>query len=1559
MRRRFLCFLTTVLAICATPAMSRGSSGPAAWRIAGDRSGLALEFLSRNAAVATIDLRWTHPDGMAVPDFGPSVGGPIIEIHSGLASEPPASSHDPIREVFPGIDVELHGRQGVPEFDFLVSPYADPSAIAYTFGEEATASLLPGGELYVRKGGLAFTQRQPVAWQHIDGIEQPVAVAFHLSAGGAISFTLGSYREDLPLVIDPTVEFSSNLVISPDHAFRPIQMAKSPSGDFLILGFGDESSLPQVGPSYKPFLDKTTSLVLARIDGRSYELLSRTFLPVDPRYAGGAEGFLLTVDSSGAVWVGMTVLKTIFPALNPPIGAFTDSSLRSLPTAFLMRFNADVSAITYSSYAGCQGGLSANSLSAGADNDLVLAGVTTCMDFPVSSGAFQPSRLGAPSYIGYVMKLDSATGAVRFSTYFGGDNQITNPGFHAVAAADGRVLVASSASANSFPVSAEAFQDHNPGAISIYVGALTPDGSALSFGTYFGGGSGSAILTKVLAGPNNSVSFSGRASSGQIPLSPGAFNLPTEYEPQHFIARISSDGKRLESSAVVHNGYDPIAATILPNGDAVFSATGWGRHRVWSDGAFSVAPHSNIVGSLMLGRLSADGTTLLFSSMYPSKASMSSGSSLFLDAGKVVFTGAAGSGMLRTSNAWSGTGVAPDSSQKSGFLVAMDFDSPTRCSYSVQSNPQRFPNTTSSGQLLVTTQPGCPWIAAPILYDLPEFPTVPGAIGTANVPIKIPLNISRSDRTVEIAVGSTVFPLLQDAGTCDAFEVTPEQIAFTSIGTGMTVNVRTPEGCTWKGGPSTAWFADMGRFSYTYTTTPVEAYGPYSFSATVFPNSFEARSGVLPLGNRIISITQEAGSCTSSVSPASLNVAKEGGEYNLQLQTVGSNCAWQTGNGPGVQASNAYYGIGSATVPIRVEANPTNTPRETHFILANKRIPILQSAGNCTASFASSELVVPHIGDIRGISFLATGDACTWNPTTNVSWIQFQALTTGSAIMLLMVEPNLSPLPRTAVVRNLGATLTVTQLGNDAAYIRLGGPWEWPIKINGIDTRLEYETNLPIGTQLNLQPQPWRLETTGDITRVTRWSDGGTPSRTLTVSTNSLAISLESEVLRRIPVERVNGGSVNLTTVLGSPAIGLPEYYATAYGASSLFYTATAVPEEGYRFVGWIVNPMSGYFTELLFPGSLPDGRVLRPRFERIVAPSEPYLVPESLDFVEYPLAPAVNHYVEFRGFPVTTSGFRLDGICPGELRMFSSIGAYPLASDRMLLGFNLYKDVLVQLGQGVHQCTLTVKYGDQFSRSIPMTVRVEGVPVSTTPGQPVGIRAVTNAATFAVGPISPGGLFTAFGTELSSGIGEAPSIPLPQLMKEAQIRIYSSADHVERYAELLYVSPTQINFHVPEDLPIGGAEVRLYRKGTLVSSSPVQAVPSAPGVFFVPMYDSSPAPAGYGVRVSGETHIRTEIYTCTPGQDTCLFLPLSFGEPQDELFLSLYATGLRNLKKSDISVIANGVDLPVDYLGRQGYFVGLDQVNIRIPRIFAGTGQTVIEMLTPTGKIDVGRVQF
>lgn len=736
--------------------------------------------------------------------------------------------------------------------------------------------------------------------------------------------------------------------------------------------------------------------------------------------------------------------------------------------------------------------------------------------------------------------------------------------------------------------------------------------------------------------------------------------------------------------------------------------------------------------------------------------------------------------------------------------------------------------------------------------------------------------------------------------------------------------------------------------------------GPYSFSALASQNSFEARSGVLPLGNRVLSITQEAGSCTSSVSPTSINAAKEGGEYNLQLQTAGSNCVWQASGGPGARAWNDQSGIGSATVPIRVDANPGNTPRETYVILANKRIPILQSAGNCTASFANGELVAPHVGGRREALFNATGEACEWNTASNASWLKFPFPQGGSGTLYIDVEPNLSPLPRTAVVRNLGARLTVTQLGNNDAYVLLSGPREWPIKINGNDVRLNYEGSFPIGTQLTLQPQPWRLESTSEISRITRWSDGATPNRTLTLSTNSKIVDLESEILRRAPMEKVNGGSVNLT-MRGTPSGSFPEFYSRD-AATGFYYSAIAVADAGYRFVGWIQDPMNGYYANPYFPAYHLTGEPMRPRFERIEAPAGAYLVPESLEFVEYPLAPTINHYVELRGLSTSVEGVRLDAICPGGQRLHSSIGYYPLGNDRVLLGFSPYQDKLLELGQGVHDCTLTVGYKESFARTIPMTIHIEGVPVKPIP--PIdpptsGIGAITNAATFTVGPISPGGLFTVFGTQLASGIDEAHSIPLPQLLKEAQIRIYSSADYVERYAGLLYVSPLQINFHVPEDLPIGDAEVRLYRKGILDSSHPVRVVKSAPGVFITPIYSSAPAPAGYGVLVSGNKQTKTEIYTCPPGQGACVFLPLNFGQAQDQLFLSIYATGLRNLKKSDIRVMANGVDLPVDYLGPHSYFVGLDQINIRIPRSLAGTGLTDIEMRTPTGTIGAGRVQF
>jgi uncharacterized protein (TIGR03437 family) len=68
---------------------------------------------------------------------------------------------------------------------------------------------------------------------------------------------------------------------------------------------------------------------------------------------------------------------------------------------------------------------------------------------------------------------------------------------------------------------------------------------------------------------------------------------------------------------------------------------------------------------------------------------------------------------------------------------------------------------------------------------------------------------------------------------------------------------------------------------------------------------------------------------------------------------------------------------------------------------------------------------------------------------------------------------------------------------------------------------------------------------------------------------------------------------------------------------------------------------------------------------------------------------------------------------------------------------------------------------------------------------------------------------------------------------------------------------------------------------------------------------------------------------------------PIDLGPATDRVYLILYATGLRfRSSLSAVSANVGGIGAEVSYAGAQGYYVGLDQVNILIPRGLAGRGE-------------------
>lgn len=139
-----------------------------------------------------------------------------------------------------------------------------------------------------------------------------------------------------------------------------------------------------------------------------------------------------------------------------------------------------------------------------------------------------------------------------------------------------------------------------------------------------------------------------------------------------------------------------------------------------------------------------------------------------------------------------------------------------------------------------------------------------------------------------------------------------------------------------------------------------------------------------------------------------------------------------------------------------------------------------------------------------------------------------------------------------------------------------------------------------------------------------------------------------------------------------------------------------------------------------------------------------------------------------------------------------------------------------------------------------------------------------------------------------------------------------------------------------------GAATVTISSEAGVVARGMIQLAVVGPGLFTANATGTGVA-AALVLRVRADGSQQYEpVAQFDPARNQFVFRPVDFGPESDQLFLVLFGTGIRNVRSPD-SVRAriggaNGVEAEVLYAGAQGSFVGLDQVNLRLPRSLAGS---------------------
>jgi sugar lactone lactonase YvrE len=571
--------------------------------------------------------------------------------------------------VYPGVDLVYYGNQQQLEYDFIVSPNTDAKLIRLQFDGAKKLELDPSGnlEIIAKNGEIAF--HKPAIYQGADGKRQPVEGHFTLVAKNTVGFAIGKYDRSMPLVIDPTLSYSTYLGGSNGGSYGTA-IAVDSSGDAYVTGVVYATDFPATNGAYQTSNHSsptTFDAFVAKLNPTGTALLYATYLggSGNTSVAGtlnhGDYPTGISVDSSGEAYVAGIAYSVDFPVTSGVIQSTNQGGANGVSNCFVTKINAAGSGLVYSTYLGGSGvsgyagkaslgdtgGDGCASIAIDAPGDAYLTGTAYSTNFPVTGSAYQATNksasAGRPN--AFAAELNPQGTALDYATYLGGSNGDGGSGI--VVDSSGNAYIDGATYSSDFPVTSGVFQSTNKVSAAVgsngFVAKLNSTGSSLVYSTYLGGSgnangpsgnnNGDAALSIALDSTDDAYIY-GLTSSQDFPVTGGVFQsvnnaFASSTGPNFFIAKVNPSGASLIYATYLGgSGPDANAGSsglaVDSSGDVYVTGYAMGTDFPVSSNAYQSSPACALATyqsvseyeSPVISEINPSGTSLLYSTYF-------------------------------------------------------------------------------------------------------------------------------------------------------------------------------------------------------------------------------------------------------------------------------------------------------------------------------------------------------------------------------------------------------------------------------------------------------------------------------------------------------------------------------------------------------------------------------------------------------------------------------------------------------------------------------------------------------------------------------------------------------------------------------------------------------------------------------------------------------------------------------------------------------------------------------------------------------------------------------